>query len=39
MCPRELKLVLYDDLEGWNWRGRREIQEGGDICVPLANSC
>ena len=20
-------------------RGRREVQEGGDICIPMADSC
>ena len=36
---RELSLVLCDDLEGWHvgW-GRREVQEGGDICIHIADS-
>jgi len=39
---RELKSVLGDDLEwwvgvGWGW-DRREGQEGGDICIPAADS-
>ena len=21
------------------WRGRREVQKGGDICIPMADSC
>ena len=26
--------------EGWEWVGSgREIQEGGDICTPMVNSC
>ena len=33
------KPVLGDNLEGWGWEeGRREIQEGGDTCMPIANS-
>ena len=32
--------VLCDNLEGWDGvGGRREIQEGGDICTPMADSC
>ena len=27
-------------LEGWDGvGGRREVQEGGDMCIPMANSC
>ena len=33
-------LVLCDNLKGWGEEGgRRKIQEGGDICIPMANSC
>ena len=33
---RELKLVLCDNEEGWDGvGGRRDIQEGGDICIPV----
>ena len=30
----------FDDLEGWDgvWGGR-EVQEGGDICRLMADSC
>ena len=31
-------LVLCDNLEGWDGGGR-EVQEGGDISIPMANSC
>ena len=32
--------VLYDKLEGQDRvRGEREVQEGGDICIPMADSC
>ena len=28
------------NLEGWDGEGdRREVQKGGDICIPLADSC
>ena len=28
------------NLEGWEWvGGGREVQEEGDICTPMANSC
>ena len=37
---RELKLVLCDNLEGWNGVGTgREVYEWGVICVPMADSC
>ena len=33
-------LILYDSLEGWDGVGAgREIQEGGDICISMADSC
>ena len=35
---RELNLVLCDDLEGWMGDGGTEAQEGGDICIHIANS-
>ena len=32
--------ALRDNLEGWDGvGGRREVQEGGDICVPMADPC
>ena len=34
------KLVLCDSLEGWDRvGGGREVQEGGDICILMADSC
>ena len=37
---RELSPVLYDNLEGWEEvGGEREVQEGGDICLSIADSC
>ena len=36
----ELKLGLWDNLEGWDGvGGRREAQEGEDICIPMADLC
>ena len=40
MLLRELKLVLCDNLEEWDGVGvGREVQEGGNICIPMADSC
>ena len=37
---RELKLGLCNNLEEWDRKGgRREFQEGGDIGIPMADSC
>ena len=37
---RKLKQWLYIHLEGWDEAGDgREIQKGGDICIPMAYSC
>ena len=39
-CLRKLKQGLCINLEGRNGVGDgREVQEGGDICIPMANSC
>ena len=38
--PRELKLVLCDNLEGCvGVGGGRKVQEGGAISIPMADSC
>ena len=29
--------MLRDDPEGWDGLGRK-VQEGGDICIPIADS-
>ena len=30
--------MLCDNLEAWDGvGGRREVQEGGDICIPMAD--
>ena len=32
--------VFTEALEGWDGvGGGREVQEGGDICIPVADSC
>ena len=32
--------VLCDNLEGWNVaRGGREVPDGGDIHIPMVDSC
>ena len=37
---RKLKQGLYDNLEGWDGEGDgREVQERGDMGVPMADSC
>ena len=40
VCLRELKQGLCINLEGWNGEGDgREVQEGEDICIAMADSC
>ena len=37
---RKLKQRLCINLKGWaGKRDGREFQKGGDICVPMADSC
>ena len=37
---RKLKQELYIKLEVWDGEGdEKEVQEGGDICIPMADSC
>ena len=37
---RKLKQGLCINLEGWDGEGvEREFQKGGDICLPMADSC
>ena len=32
--------MLYDNLKGWDGEGNgRGIQEGGDTCILVADSC
>ena len=40
LCFLELKLGLCNNLQGWDGEGGgKEGQEGGDICIPVADSC
>ena len=37
---REFKLGLCENLVGWDRvGGGREVQEGGDICILMADAC
>ena len=37
---RKLKQGLCINMEGWDREGDgREFQKGGDICIPIADSC
>ena len=37
---RKLKQGLCINLEGWGGKGDEwEVQKGGDICIPMADSC
>ena len=37
---RKLKQGLGINLEWWDGEGDgREVQKGGDICIPMADSC
>ena len=37
---RKLKQGLYVNLEGWDVEGDgKEVQKGGDMCIPMAGSC
>ena len=32
--------MLCDTLEGWDGvEDGKDVQEGGDICIPMADSC
>ena len=40
VCLRKLKQGLCINLEGWDGEvDVREFQKGGDICIPMADSC
>ena len=37
---RQLKQGFCIKLEGWDGKGDgREVQEGGDICISMSDSC
>ena len=39
VCLRKLKQGLCINLERWDWEvDVREVQKGGDICIPMADS-
>ena len=39
VCLKEIKPGLCDNLEGWEGvGGEKAVQEGGDICIPMADS-
>ena len=40
VCLRKLKQELCINLEGWDGAGYgREVQKGGTIHIPMADSC
>ena len=40
ICLRKLKQGLSINLKGGDGEGvRREVQKGGAICIPMADSC
>ena len=40
VCLRKLKQGLCINLEGWDGKGDgRDVQKGGDICIPTTDSC
>ena len=39
VCLRKLKQGLYINLEGWDLEvDGREVQKGGNICIPMVDS-
>ena len=40
VCLRKLKQGLCIKVEEWDGEGDgKEVQKGGDICIPMADSC
>ena len=41
VCLRKFKQGLCINIERWDGEGDvgGEVQEGGDICIPMADSC
>ena len=40
LCLRKLKQEFCTNLEGWEGEGDgRKVQKGGEICIPMADSC
>ena len=36
---QEAQLGVCDDLEGWDGGNRKRAQEGGNMCIHVADSC
>ena len=35
-----ISICKIDSLQGWDGEGEeREVQKGGDMCIPMADSC
>ena len=40
ICLQETQKGALYQPRGWNGAGHgREVQKGGDICIPMADSC
>ena len=39
VCLRKLKQGVCINLEGWDGGDGREVQKGGDICIPMPDLC
>ena len=40
VCLRKLKQGLCTNLGEWDGEGDvREVQKGGDVCIPMSDSC
>ena len=40
VCLRKLRQGLCINIEGWDGEGDgTEIEEGGDLCIPMTDSC
>ena len=40
VCLRKLRQGLCINIEGWDGEGDgKEIEEGGDLCIPMTDSC
>ena len=40
LCPVVFKQGLCINLERWDGEGEgKDVQEGRDICIPMADSC
>jgi len=40
LCDSRNSKGLCNNLKGWDGEGyEKEVQKGGDICIPMADSC